>query len=97
VLKQFGSANANLLSFPMEGYTVALDFKLDCTVLELLQELDEHVVDMGGRFYLTKDSRMTQSIFTRSTPNLLEFQSVREKYGSRGKFASNQSIRLGID
>ncbi len=97
VLKQFGSANANLLSFPMEGYTVALDFKLDSTVLELLQELDEYVVDMGGRFYLTKDSRMTQSIFTRSTPNLLEFQSVREKYGSRGKFASNQSIRLGID
>ena len=62
VLKQFGPANANLLSFPMEGYTVALDFKLDSTVLELLHELDEYVVDMGGRFYLTKDSRMTHGL-----------------------------------
>lgn len=28
VLKTFGPANANYLSFPIEGYTLALDFKV---------------------------------------------------------------------
>jgi len=97
VLKQFGPANLNLLSFPMEGYTLALDFKLDTSVLELLLELDEMILGLGGKFYLTKDSRMTQNTFFRSTPKLQEFQSTREKYGCLGKFVSNQSIRLGLD
>jgi decaprenylphospho-beta-D-ribofuranose 2-oxidase len=97
VLKQFGPANLNLLSFPMEGYTLALDFKLDTSVLELLLELDEMILGLGGKFYLTKDSRMTQNTFFRSTPKLPEFQSIREKYGCLGKFVSKQSIRLGLD
>ena len=54
VLKQFGRANANLLSFPTEGYTLALDFKLTTSTIEALGKIERLVVDMDGRLYLTK-------------------------------------------
>lgn len=97
VLKSFGIANDNYLSFPMEGYTLALDFKLEPGLLELLNDLDSMVLDHGGRLYLAKDARMSESTFKRSQPNWSRFQEVREKYGALHKFASLQSRRLGLD
>lgn len=54
VLKAFGKENRNLLSFPMEGYTLALDFKIEPDLFPLLDRLDAMVLDHGGRLYLTK-------------------------------------------
>ena len=96
VLKQFGSVNKNLLSFPMEGYTLALDFKLSPSVIDLLQRLDFIVAGMGGRVYLTKDAVMQESTFKSTYPKWQEFEAVRYKYGAIGKFASAQSKRLGL-
>ncbi len=96
VLKQFGAANQNLLSFPMEGYTLALDFKISSSVMELLHRLDDIVAAMGGRVYLTKDAVMREASFKTTYPNWQEFEGVRQKYGAIGKFASNQSKRLGL-
>lgn len=97
VLKTFGAANDNLLSFPMEGYTLALDFKLEADLLELLDELDSMVLAYGGRLYLAKDARMSEATFKQSQPNWQQFQEVRAHYGALGKFASLQSRRLGLD
>ena len=97
VLKTFGAANDNLLSFPMEGYTLALDFKLEAGLLELLDELDSMVLAYGGRLYLAKDARMSELTFKQSQPNWQQFQEVRAQYGALGKFASLQSRRLGLD
>ena len=97
VLKTFGAANDNLLSFPMEGYTLALDFKLEAGLLELLDELDSMVLAYGGRLYLAKDARMSEATFKQSQPNWQQFQEVRAHYGALGKFASLQSRRLGLD
>ncbi|MBX9754730.1 MAG: FAD-binding oxidoreductase [Pseudomonadaceae bacterium] len=97
VLKTFGAANSNLLSFPMEGYTLALDFKLEAGLLELLDELDSMVLAHGGRLYLAKDARMSEATFKQSQPNWQQFQEVRAHYGALGKFASLQSRRLGLD
>lgn len=97
VLKAFGKANANLLSFPTEGYTLALDFKVAPGVLELLNELDALLLDFGGRLYLAKDARMSEATFKRSYPQWEKFQAVREQYGAIGHFASLQSQRLGLD
>ena len=93
----FGAANDNLLSFPMEGYTLALDFKLEPGLLELLDELDSMVLAYGGRLYLAKDARMSEATFKQSQPNWQQFQEVRAHYGALGKFASLQSRRLGLD
>lgn len=96
VLKAFGPANDNLLSFPMEGYTLALDFKLDQGLFPFLDELDRIVLDHGGRVYLTKDVRMSAASFRAGYPRWEEFRELRRKYGAEGVFRSLQSDRLGI-
>ncbi|WP_229415694.1 FAD-binding protein [Pseudoduganella armeniaca] len=96
VLKQFGPANGNLLSFPIEGYTLALDFKLSASAVDLLHRLDEMVVGMGGRVYLAKDAVMRGSTFKRCYPAWVRFEEVRHRYGAIGRFASCQSKRLGL-
>lgn len=96
VLKQFGKSNDNLLSFPIEGYTMALDFKLTSSIISTLHKLDELVNDMGGRVYLTKDAIMQEPIFKSTYPQWEVFECVRKKYGAIGKFSSTQSKRLGL-
>lgn len=96
VLKAFGQKNQNYLSFPLKGYTLALDFKLEDGLFALLDELDNMVLDYGGRIYLSKDCRMGEVTFKNSYLNWHQFQRVREKYGAIGKFASCQSNRLGL-
>jgi FAD/FMN-containing dehydrogenase len=96
VLKQFGAINDNLLSFPIEGYTLALDFKMTPSTISMLHKLDDIVADMGGRVYLAKDAVMREVSFKTTYPNWEQFESVRQKYGAIGKFASAQSKRLGL-
>jgi len=97
VLKQFGPANKNLLSFPIAGYTLALDFKMSQSTIDLLHRLDDMVAIMGGRVYLTKDSVMREVPFKTTYPNWEQFETMRQKYGALGKFASAQSKRLGLE
>ena len=72
VLKTFGAvASPGLLSFPMEGATLALDFanKGDDT-LGLLARLDAIVREGGGRLYPAKDGRISAAMFAAGYPNL---------------------------
>lgn len=96
VLKLMGEQNDNYLSFPMKGYTLALDFKVEPGIFSLLGELDEIVADCGGRIYLTKDARMKPEIFEQGYPQLDKFREIRKRYGMEGVFESEQSKRLGI-
>lgn len=96
VLKQFGKANDNLLSFPTEGYTLALDFKLNASTMQTVGRLEAMIVDMGGRLYLTKDAVMQETTFKATYPNWAKFEAVRKKYGAIGKFSSAQSQRLRL-
>ena len=96
VLKIFGKANKNLLSFPIEGYTLALDFKVDASLFDLLNELDQLVLKHGGRIYLTKDAHMSEATFKSSYPRWTEFETIREQFHAIGNFASHQSQRLGL-
>ena len=68
VLKVFGEGNKNHLSFPMEGYTLALDFKLNDKLFALLDRLDIIVRKYKGRLYLTKDVRMSEEMFKAGSP-----------------------------
>ncbi len=97
VLKAFGKQNKNLLSFPMEGYTLALDFKIGPDLFPLLDRLDAMVLGYDGRIYLTKDARMSPSTFRSSYTSCDAFQAVRNTYGTVGRFLSHQSIRLRLD
>ena len=96
VLKVFGPGNDNHLSFPFEGYTLALDLKLDDGLFAFLDELDEVVLRYGGRLYLSKDSRMSPETFRASYPRWREWLGVRQRYGADRVFHSRQSERLGL-
>lgn len=96
VLKVFGPANQHFLSFPEEGYTLALDFKAEPAAFELLDTLDKIVLEYGGRIYLAKDARMTETMFKSTYPNWQRFEEVRAQWHAHGHFASAQSRRLGL-
>ncbi|MBL6448903.1 FAD-binding oxidoreductase [Fulvivirga sp. 29W222] len=95
VLKVFGAQN-DLISFPEEGYTLALDFPITDSLLEFLDELDKIVEDCGGRIYLTKDARMNKDFFHKSYPRLEEFMQIVNKYNPNAEFKSVLSDRLSI-
>jgi FAD/FMN-containing dehydrogenase len=96
VLKLYGKANENYLSFPMEGYSLALDFKVNDKVLNLLEELDKIVVKFKGRIYLAKDARVSKAIFEQGYPQIEKFRTLRKKQGMDKVFVSAQSKRLDL-
>ena len=95
VLKRFGP-QATPFSFPMDGYTLALDFPLHGGTRTLLDRLDRIVVAAGGRFYLAKDARMSRETLWQADPRAAGFAALRDRLGLRAAFASTQSERLGL-
>lgn len=95
VLKRFGQQDSPI-SFPMEGYTIALDFPVSPKVLALLQTLDRIVIEHGGRFYLAKDARMSRETAAQSDNRIAAFRSMRETTGTLKTFTSRQSDRLSL-
>lgn len=96
VLKQFGPQNG-LLSFPIPGYTLALDFPLRDNLFPLLEQLDDITRHYGGRIYLSKDARMSKELFHATyQPALQKFTDLLKKIDPEKKFQSLQSKRLGI-
>ncbi|HZH25742.1 MAG TPA: FAD-binding oxidoreductase [Azospirillaceae bacterium] len=95
VLKLFGSQEG-MMSFPMEGYTLALDFPASSATMGLLLDLDAIVADHGGRLYLAKDARMGASMLRRGYPAIDRFQALRAAAGLDQVFRSAQSERLGL-
>lgn len=93
VLKLFGDQE-NLISFPMKGYTLALDFPIRDGLFGFLDELDQVVADCGGRIYLSKDARMKKEIFWKTYPRAREFQEILKKYDPENRFNSHLAQRL---
>jgi FAD/FMN-containing dehydrogenase len=75
VLKTFGHVpSPGLLSFPMEGSTLALDFRnRGEATLQLLARFDAVVHEAGGRLYPAKDGRISAQMFAEGYPQLGEF------------------------
>jgi len=96
VLKLYGKSNKNYLSFPMEGYSLALDFKIEPGLFELLDELDNIVLKHDGRIYLTKDVRVTKETFEQGYEQIESFRNLRKEYDMDKKFSSLQSKRVDI-
>lgn len=96
VLKLFGEENQGWLSFPKRGLQLALDFPVNQRSLALMDRLDDMVMEMNGRSYLAKDSRMKRTFFEASYPRLNEFKTLKAEIDPNGKFRSLQSDRLGI-
>jgi decaprenylphospho-beta-D-ribofuranose 2-oxidase len=95
VLKLYGPENDNWLSFPLEGYSLALDFPINGANLQLFEQLDELVLKYGGRLYLTKDARVSAAVFAAGYPRLEQFRDFRRSQGLE-MFQSLQAQRLEL-
>ncbi len=97
VLKDFGPANAAPLSFPIEGWTLALDLPRRCPALPAaLDRCDELVVEAGGRIYLSKDSHVRPATLSAMYPRLSEWQTIRDDADPAGLWRSDLAIRTGL-
>ena len=94
VLKLFGKQNQNYLSFPMEGYSLALDFKNSQKTQELLNKLDLIVNENHGRIYLAKDSRQSADMFKKTYHFFEDWIEIKKELDPDCKFVSDISNRL---
>ena len=96
VLKKFGKGKSGPLSFPMEGYTLAVDFPVSEKLKPFAKKLDELVIACGGRVYLGKDAFLNEENFKKMYPAWEDWLKVKQKYDPENVFSSDLSRRIGL-
>jgi decaprenylphospho-beta-D-ribofuranose 2-oxidase len=97
VLKDFGPANDAPLSFPLEGWTLALDIPRAAPGLEpLLRTFDRAVAEAGGRVYLSKDARLRPEMLAAMYPRLGEWRAARDRVDPERVWCSDLARRTGL-
>ncbi len=96
VLKRMGPGNPGHLSFPISGWTLAIDIPVAAGLDEVFDDLDREVVEAGGRLYLAKDSRVRPELLPLMYPRLDEWRDVRAGLDPDRRFRSDLGRRLGL-
>jgi len=95
VLKKLGPGN-RFMSFPMEGYTITLDFPARPEMLGKLNGLDAILSEHRGRIYLAKDARAPRELIENGYPEIEAFRKLRQSIDPGKKIRSALSERLGL-
>jgi len=97
VLKDLGAAHDAPLSFPLAGWTLALDLPRAAPGLDAaLDRCDEQVAAAGGRVYLTKDSRLRPEALRAMYPRLQEWRAVRDRSDPERLWRSDLAVRTRL-
>lgn len=94
VIKDCGPEGKGLLSFPLEGTSIAIDMAISPDTQRIVDSLNDFVIETGGRIYLTKDLFTTAKQFRAMEPRLPRFLAAREKWDPQRRLRSAQSVRL---
>lgn len=79
VLKRCGDAvSPGLLSFPLPGTSLALDFPQKADLAALFKRMDAIVHQAGGRLYPAKDAHMNGSDFRQAYPAWEQLEALRD-------------------
>ena len=91
VLKRFGKPNNGFLSFPIKGWTLALDIpNHNLREDEIFRLLDEELFKIGARSYMAKDNKkISKNILLKTYPNFNKWQSVKKIMDPRLIFSSD--------
>jgi decaprenylphospho-beta-D-ribofuranose 2-oxidase len=98
VLKKMGPATHTdaSLSFPEEGFTLAIDFPVTQHLPKLARTLDRMVLEAGGKVYLGKDALLDATTFRQMYPAYADWLAVKAKYDPENKFISSLAKRLRL-
>jgi decaprenylphospho-beta-D-ribofuranose 2-oxidase len=96
VVKRFGPGNAGLLSFPREGFTLAMDLPVRPGLRELVRALDAVVLAGGGRVYPGKDALLDAETFREMYPHARRFMEIRRELDPDGVLSSSLARRVGL-
>ena len=94
VIKDCGPEGKGMLSFPLEGTSVAVDMAVSADTQKIVDHLNEFVIETGGRIYLTKDRFTRADHFKAMEPRLPQFLEAREKWDPKHRLRSALSVRL---
>ncbi|MFG2114007.1 FAD-binding protein [Streptomyces sp. NPDC048718] len=97
VLKRFGETGPGLLSFPLPGWTLAVDLPASHDGLGgFLDTLDEEIAAAGGRVRLAEDARLRPDLVESMYPGLGAFRELRAALDPGAVFVSDLARRLGL-
>jgi FAD/FMN-containing dehydrogenase len=95
VIKDCGAEGRGMLSFPMQGMSLALDLPYRAGETQaLVDALNEHVITAGGRIYLTKDALTRRDHFAAMEPRIARWSEVRHKWDPERRISSVLAQRL---
>lgn len=100
-VKRFGTAGAGPLSFPLPGWSLAVDLPVGGTLARgrlraTLDRLDRRVAEAGGRVYLAKDARLGRAAFDAMYGSLEDWRAVRARLDPANTMRSDLGRRLGL-
>ncbi len=96
VIKRMGPGRAGMMSFPMEGYTLAIDFPARAAAERLIDNLEAMTVEAGGRLYLGKDALTTGARIKGMYPEWEAWAAAADKADPEGVLITDIVRRLGL-
>jgi len=96
VLKRMGEGRAGMMSFPMEGYSLAIDFPASDKSVALIGTLEAMALEAGGRLYLGKDALAHGDVIKAMYPEWEAWATVADKADPDGVLITDMVRRLGL-
>ncbi|GAB2704021.1 FAD-binding oxidoreductase [Kitasatospora kifunensis] len=100
-VKRFGCTGVGPLSFPLPGWSLAVDLPVASAagrarLHAVLDQLDQRVAEAGGRIYLAKDARLGRAAFEAMYRPLDDWRAARARLDPADTMRSDLGRRLGL-